>query len=122
VERVDKDDLRDRVQSANSRVQEILSRARGALEGREDFTAQEIRALSEPLREMREIVSRSADLRATDAALDAELDRYGATLEELQTNLEQVRFMLLARKAHLSATHGHIERVTLWTEALKQTR
>jgi hypothetical protein len=122
VECVDKNTLRDRVQSANLRLREILSRAREALEGRQDFTIQEIRALSEPLREMREIVSRSSDLRTADAELDADLKRYGATLEELQTSLEQVRFMLIARKAHLSAAHGHIERVALWTEALKQTQ
>jgi hypothetical protein len=122
VECVDKNALRVRVQSVNSKVREILLCMRGALEGRQDFTVQEIRALSESLREMREIVSRSADLRTADAVLDAELSGYAATLKELQTSLEQVRFMLLARKAHLSAAHGHIERITLWTEALKQTQ
>ena len=122
MERVNEIALRGRVQNANLRLREVLSRARGALEGRQDFTVQEIRELSEPLREMREIVSRSAELRAADAEMDSELASYSETLKELQTSLEQVRFMLIARKAHLSAAHGHIERITLWTEALKQTQ
>jgi hypothetical protein len=122
VECVDTNTLRDRVQKANSRLRDALSRTRGALEGRQDFTAQEIRDLSEPLHEMRDIVSGSTALRAADAKLDAALNTYYATLKELQTSIEQIQFMLLARKAHLTAAHGHVERISLWAEALKQTQ
>jgi hypothetical protein len=71
---------------------------------------------------MEPIVSHAADLRAKDAELDADLKAYTRTLKELQTTLEQVRFMLLARQAHVAATRGHLETVNLWATAFKQTR
>ncbi len=122
MERLNGSAERDQVRRANARLREILLQARNALAGRQNFAVQEIRALSEPLAEMQAIVFRSADLRASDSELDAELKSYAATLKELQTILEQVRFMLHARRDHLAAAHGHIERISLWAETLKQTQ
>jgi len=122
VERVEENPTRDQVRRTNLKLREILSRARGALTGREDFTVKDIRAISEPLNEMEQIVFRAADFRAADVELDAELNNYALNLKELQTSLEQVRFMLLARQTHLAAAQGHLERITLWAAALKQTQ
>jgi hypothetical protein len=122
VECIVENGVREQVRETNARLREILSSAHGALAGREDFSVREIRALAGPLREMGQIVSRAAELRAADAELNGELDTYAQTLAELQTALERVRFMLLARQAHLAATQEHIERVTLWTEALQKTQ
>jgi len=122
MERLSENPVRDQVRRANLRLRDILLRARDALAGRQNFTVQEIRALSGPLAEMRQIVSRAAELRAADAELAVELNHYAVTLEELQTSLERVRFMLVARQTHLAAAQGNLERVALWAGALKQTQ
>jgi hypothetical protein len=122
VERLNANAERDQIRQANTRLRGILLRAREALAGRQNFTIQEIRDLSEPLAEMRAIVSRSADLRASDKELDIELKSYAATLKELQTSLERVRFMLHAQRDHLAAAHEHIDRVSRWAETLKHTQ
>jgi hypothetical protein len=122
VERVEENPIRERVRQANSKLEESLSRARGALAGRGNFTVHDIRAASEPLAEVEQIVSRAASLRASDFELDAELKNYTLNLKELHKTLEKVQFMLLARQEHLSRARGHIERVSLWAAALKQTQ
>jgi len=122
VERVEDNPLRERVRQANSKLAETLSRARVALEGRGNFTVHDIRGAAESLIEMEQIVSRASELRASDRELDAEIKDYALNLKELRTALEKVQFMLLARQEHLARARGHIERVSLWAEALKQTR
>jgi hypothetical protein len=116
------DSIRDRVRDAEAKLRGLLERARGALAGRQDFTVNEIRSISERLEQMAPIVARATGLRAKDARLDADFKTYAATLKELDTTLEQVRFMFLARQSHLSAARGHLEKVNLWAEAFKQTR
>lgn len=122
MERVEDNPLRERVRQANSKLAETLSRARVALEGRGNFTVHDIRGAAESLIEMEQIVSRASELRASDRELDAEIKDYALNLKELRTALEKVQFMLLARQEHLARARGHIERVSLWAEALKQTR
>lgn len=122
MERVEENPMRERICRANSKLGETLSRARGALAGRGNFTVHDIRAASEPLAEMEQIISRAASLRASDSDLDAELKSYTLNLKELRVALEKVQFMLLARQEHLARARGHIERVTLWAAALKQTQ
>jgi hypothetical protein len=112
----------DRVREAEAKIRFLLFRAREALAGRRDFTVKEIRDISERLGQMEPIVSNATDLRAADTGLDADLKTYAGTLRELQTTLEQVRFMLLARVAHVDAARSHLKTVNLWATAFKQTR
>lgn len=111
-----------RVQQANLKVRSILSHAHSALTGQQDLTPENIRDISQPLAEMTAIISQAATLRATDANLDASLKEYAQNLAELQCALEQVRFMLLARQAHLEASRCHLGAVDLWATAFQQTR
>jgi hypothetical protein len=114
--------IRDRVRNLNSELRALLSRARDALVGRQDFAGDEIKAISESVGQMAPIVANAVDLRATNLELDAELNLYAKNLEELQNTLEKVRFMLIARHAHLEAARGHLETVHRWAAALDQTR
>ena len=122
MERLEENPLRDRIRQANTSLGNILSCIRGALAGSHNLMASEIQAISEPLCGMDPIISRAAELRAGDMEFDQELKKYKLNLEELQTKLEQVRFMFLARQTHLVAAQDNLERVSLWAEALKQTQ
>lgn len=113
---------RDCVREAVEALRELLLQAREALAGRQDFAVAEIRAISKRLGQMEPIVSRARELRANDPELDSNLKTYAEILRELQTALEQVRFMLLAKQAQLGATRGHLETVNLWATAYTQTR
>jgi signal transduction histidine kinase len=111
-----------RVRAANVKIRTILSRARNALAGRQDFTAENIQEISQPLTEMAPIVSQATDLRAVDPRLDVDLKEYAENLGDLQNTLEHVRFMLLARQTHMEASRSHLETVNLWATTFKQTR
>jgi len=114
--------IRNRVRKSNLELSALLSRARGALVGRQDFAGDEVKAISESVGQMAPIVADAAGLRATNLELDAELKAYAEHLEELQNTLENVRFMLIARQARLEAARSHLGIVKLWAGALDQTR
>jgi hypothetical protein len=122
VERLMENSIRDRVRDAEVKLRNLLARARDALAGRQDFTVTDIRSISERLGQMEPIVAQAAELRAQDARLDDDFKTYAETLKQLETTLEQVRFMYLARQAHLTAARTHLETVNLWATAYKQTR
>jgi len=112
----------ERVRGANAAVRALLGRAREALAGRCDFSIQEVRAIAEPVAQMAPIIEQRQHLRTIEPDLDGQLEAYAATLGELQTTLEQVRFMLLARRAQMAATRAHLQTFGLWAAALRQTR
>ena len=122
MERVEETAVRDQIQQANAELADILSGVRGTLAGRGRFAATDIRTLSKTLSAMDRIVSRAAELRAVEKDLDSELKKYELNLQELQISLDQVRFMLLAQQSHVVAAQDKLERINLWTEALKQTQ
>jgi len=115
-----KTSIEKQIQEVNAALGALLSTAREALAGRKDFTSEDIKAISEPLGQMTPIVSRASELRAV--ASDADLKTYTRTLEELQITLEQVRFMLLARRTHLEISRSHLNTFNLWAKTFEQTR
>lgn len=116
------DSIRDQIREAEAKLGNLLSRAREALAGRQDFNVHDIRSISERLGQMAPIVAQAADLRAKDTQLDTDFKAYAETLKQLDVTLEQVRFMFLARQAQLAAARSHMETVNLWASAFKQTR
>ena len=93
-------------------------------QGRQHASPSEnIKAISEPIELMAPIVSQAADLRAMDREYGRGASRHmPRTLKELQVTLDQVRFMMLARQAHLEASRSHLETLNLWATTVKQTR
>jgi hypothetical protein len=114
--------LLDRISDVNAKLRALLFRAREALAGRFNFGVEEVRAIVEPVEQMAPIVDQAEQLRTLQPDLDGELKAYGANLGELQTTLDQVRFMLIARRANLASARGHMEAVVQWAAALRQTR
>lgn len=100
----------------------MISRMREALAGRQNFQPEDVRELSEPVAEMEPILAEAKRLRTLQPDLDGELEAYTGNLGEAQKALEQLRFMLLARRANLDAMRSHIETVGYWAAAYRQTR
>ena len=40
----------------------------------------------------------------------------------MQVALEQMRFMILARRAHIEAMRSHVETLGMWTAAVRLTQ
>ncbi|HTR48904.1 MAG TPA: hypothetical protein VMM16_16095 [Verrucomicrobiae bacterium] len=116
------DSIVQRVRSANSKLRLLLLHTREALAGRRKFDAEEVHAISEPVRHMDALIEEARLRRGTDPALDRELEAYAGNLNEMQTALEQMRFMLVAHRTHMEAMRGHLETMKLWSDTLRMTR
>jgi hypothetical protein len=112
----------DRVRGANMKLRALLFHTREALAGRGNFTSDHVRAIADPVSRMAPIVAEANRLRTIHPDLDGELEAYAGNLNEMQTALEQMRFMLIARRASLEAMRGHVETLGMWTAALRSTQ
>jgi len=110
------------IQAVNAKLSALISRTREALAGRRNFTVEDVREIAQPVSEMDPIVARANELRTLRPEVKGELEKYAGNLGELQTVLDQMRFMLIARGAHMESMRSHIETVGLWAAALRQTR
>ncbi|HME58168.1 MAG TPA: hypothetical protein VKF63_07515 [Terracidiphilus sp.] len=110
------------VEHVNARLAALIENARRALRGEGEFNAEDVRKLREPVEEMAPIVAQSPDLRQAQPEIIGQLDQYKSHLGELQTTLNQLRVMLLARQASLCSDQTHVSAVSRWASALRQTR
>jgi hypothetical protein len=117
-----RDVILNRVRGANAKMESLLRRADGALAGRQNFSVEEVRAIAEPVAEMASIVSEAEHLRTTVPELHGELNTYAKNLGEMQTALDRVRVVLLARCAHMEAQQNHLETLGLWAAAWRKTQ
>lgn len=116
------DSILNRVRSANDRLRSVVDLMHGALAGRCQFGAEDMRAISAPLSEMLPLVADAKRLRKLQPELEGAFEAYAETLSAVQTSLDQMRFMFLARRAQIESTRGHIETVGRWADTLRQTR
>lgn len=93
--------LPQKIEAINGRIRTLLAETQRALAGEHEFGVEQVRALAEPIQEMAPLMAREADLRTVQPETAAALDLYKAQLRELQTALERVRMMLLARRAQI---------------------
>lgn len=116
------DSILERVRGANAKLAVLLLRTRDALAGRHNFSVEDVRAVADPIEQMAPIVAEAKRLRTLRPDLDSELKVYAGYLGEIETALDQTRFMLLARCANLEALRGHLKTAGLWAAALRQTQ
>ena len=112
----------DSIRGANVKLRTLLERTRDALGGRQSFSVEDVRAISAPVAQMQPIVEEAKDRLTVQPEVQGELQAYAGNLAELQVVLQQMRVMLLARRANVEALRGHLETVGLWTVALRQTQ
>lgn len=114
--------LTDKIASANSTIAPLLADARLSLTGQKNFDVDLVRAIAEPVSQMRPVMARAKELRLLQPEIEGELDVYTSQITELREVLENVRMMLLARRASLEATRSQLAAVGFFTDALSRTR
>jgi hypothetical protein len=114
--------LRHKIETTNARIGVLLADARRALIGERDFGVEQVRALSQPIQEMAVVMARATELCVSEPEISGALDQYKSQLTELQTTLDQVHVMLLAKRAQMDAGRGQLEAVSQWATRLRQTQ
>lgn len=117
-----RDSVVGNVRSANEKLRGLISRMRDSLGGRGNFGVVDVREIAEPVEMMQSIVSDAERLRTIHPDLNGELEAYAGNLGEMQVALEQMRFMILARRAHIEAMRSHVETLGMWTAAVRLTQ
>jgi len=112
----------DTVKRVNATLRRLLDQTRACLRGEHVFGVDEIRQLQQPIQEMEPIVNGVEPAKRNELALGEHLDEYKCHIKELQTTLEQIRIMLLARHASLQASRSQLATIHQWFEAFQQTR
>jgi len=107
--------------SSNQELSAFLSRAEALVHGTGDVGWEELAALGRLLNTMAPEMAEAAHPDFADAALQEQVQRYVAHLRSLQVALEQVRCVMLARRAKLDAARQHVEAVQGWANAYRQT-
>ena len=114
--------MRQTLLRVNASVTGYLADARRALRGECDFGVEDVRKIRGPVEEMAPVLAHSTELLRLQPELAGQLDLYKSQLAELQTNLGQIRVMLLARQASLEAGRAQLSAVSHWMGAYRQTR
>jgi len=117
-----KDSIVEYVRNVNEKLRALIARTRDSLGGRGNFDVEDVRAIAEPVGQMQTIVTDAAQLRTIHPDLDGELEAYAGNLGEMQVALDQMRFMLIARRAHIEAMRSHLETLGMWTAAVRLTQ
>lgn len=114
--------LREKISGVNARIASLLDETRQSLRGERNFGVEQVRAISAPVSEMALIMSRAKELRTLDPEIEGELNLYKSQIGELHSTLEQVRMMLLARRAQMESNRAQVEAVSQWATTLSRTR
>jgi len=114
--------LYGKVSETNTKLGAMLAETRRALTGEREFGVEQVQALSALTAPMAPVMHRAAELRKLHPEMAAPLDSYKSLVHELQTAVEQVRMMLLARRSQMDAGRVQLDAVTQWANALGQTR
>jgi hypothetical protein len=122
MERVVDSALYGKIGNINAQLAAMLADTKRALAGEREFGVEQVRSLSEPIAAMALVMERAAELRKLHPEIAGPLDLYKSQLSELQTTLEQVRMMLLARRSQMDAGRVQLEAVSQWANALGHTR
>jgi hypothetical protein len=122
MERVVDSALCGKIGDINAQLAAMLADTKRALAGEREFGVEQVRSLSEPIAAMALVMERAAELRKLHPEIAGPLDLYKSQLSELQTTLEQVRMMLLARRSQIDAGRAQLEAVSQWANALGHTR
>jgi len=114
--------LQSKIGRVNETLRPLIADARLALRGERGFGVDMVRALAAVLGEMDPIMSNAREFRFNHPEIARDLDAYVAQATDLKTLLEQLRVMLLARRAELENDRAHMQAVAHWASAFQSTR
>ena len=112
--------LREKIESVNTRVQSLLAETKRALAGQCEFGLEQVTTLSALIEGMEPVMARAAEFRRSEPEIATSLDEYKAHLAELQTALDQVRVMLLAKRQQTVAGRIQLNAVKHWANAFSR--
>jgi hypothetical protein len=114
--------IQSKIGRVNASLRPLIADSRLALRGERGFGVEMVRALAAIVGEMDPIMSNAGHLRDEHPGIAKDLDFYVEQATELKTLLEQIRVMLLTRRAALDNDRVHMETVARWATAFQSTR
>lgn len=114
--------IQSKIGRVNQTLRPLIADSRMALRGERHFGVEMVRALAAVIGEMDPIMSNARELRIRHPEIARDLDAYVEQATDLKSVLEQLRTMLVARKASLDNERSHMETVSRWASALQSTR
>ncbi len=111
----------ERLQAANRELRSFLDRVGALVHGTGNVGADDLQTLSRLLETMSPEVGAASHDKTLDAALKVVIAEYKNNLVELQAGLEQVRCVMLTRRAQLDAAKKHMDAFQGWASAYRQT-
>jgi len=111
-----------RIRRANDRLRSSVQVVRDALAGRRQFAVDDMQAISVTLLEMAPLAADAKRLRGIQPDVDGAFDAYAQSLRATKTALDQMQFMILAQRAQIQSSLGHLKTVGRWADTLRQTR
>jgi len=106
---------------ANEMLSTFLRRVDGLATGTESITEADLQALSRRLSMLAPEVGDASRGENLDEDLQKEIAIYVKNLRALQTALEKVRCIMLARKVQLDSERRHLYGLQSWVNAYNQT-
>src|SRR5215470_7141167 len=91
--------IQSKIGRINETLRPLIADSRLALKGERDFGVEMVRALGAVIGEMDPVMSNVQELRSQHPEIARDLDAYVEQATNLKALLEQLRVMLLARKA-----------------------
>ena len=112
---------RERFLAANQELRDFLRRAEGLMTGTSTISEGDLQSLSRHLSTLAPEVGDASRSETLDAGLRNEVAEYVNNLRALQTALEKVRCVMLARKMQLETERRHLDGLQGWVNAYHQT-
>lgn len=121
MKQLDQDQKYARFVAANEELRGFLYRVDGLVKGTEAVTEGDLRSVSQRIANLAPEVGDASRGAALDKELQEEIAQYVHNLRALQSALEKVRCVMLARKVQIESAKRHVEGVKGWVDAYTQT-
>jgi hypothetical protein len=107
--------------AVNREVAGLLRRVDGLVHGTGDIGAAELRRVRRLLEAMGPEVKEALANGSVDALLRRQIETYAENLKALESSLNQVKCVMLARRARMDAAQRHVDGLRGWVNAYRQT-
>ncbi len=111
----------ERFAAANQELSQFLRRVDGLATGTDSITERDLQALSQRISTLAPEVGDASRGERLDHEIQNEIAEYVTNLRALQTALERVRCVMLARKLQLDGAKRHLHGLQKWVDAYSQT-
>jgi hypothetical protein len=111
----------ERFTAANDELRGFLRRVDGLANGTQSVSEGDLRSVSQRIANLGPEVGDASRGATLDQPLQEEIAEYVRNLRALQTALERVRCVMLARKVQLESAKRHVEGVKDWVDAYNHT-